>query len=551
MAGAIGDGVGYAASRLSGTKAGMRSCRYCPECAKEDRMRYGEAYWHRIHQLPGLPVCPTHNTLLTTPVWHLPNRSTARAYQSAEESIPDEEGARRIDPTDAHSNLLLWLSKQALWLLENECDVFDSKELVSFYRVTAALRGYERIDSILSRDFARLARERIHEQWLEQLGWPSRGKGAWIHRVLKRGSVSAVRHLLVLWLLSVTVQELSENVSSELVFEPGPWPCLSAVCSHSGEDVIQTYSLRSGNDRALHGIFKCECGFSYRRNAPDHGGATRKKPMLIHTTGNTWDNQLIQRWTDPSVNVTDLSLQLGVRRERLLSEAARLALPALPWRRGYPPAQPSGLYSEGAMRERHRRRVLDSIAMHPDALRSEIYSMYPSAIVWLRKYDEGWLNQHLSAWKKTKPSYQRKGKRSRNWQDRDAALAARVPIIAHEVKNLPGSPIRLSIARLRRGLGIRASGLADFPKLKAAIEAAEETPFEFVLRKLRLIAKNFPNASPATWADHAGLHKKDWLMDPRFHSALQAAQRESAAWAGASGSQHSESPATGSSLEAD
>jgi hypothetical protein len=103
---------------------------------------------------------------------------------------------------------------------------------------------------------------------------------------------------------------------------------------------------------------------------------------------------------------------------------------------------------------------------------------------------------------------------------------------------------------LRRGLGIRASGLADFPKLKVAIETAEETPFEFILRKLRLIAKNFPNASPATWADHAGLHKKDWLMDPRFHSALQAAQRESAAWAGASGSQHSESPATGSSLEA-
>jgi Tn7-like transposition protein D/TniQ len=538
IAGAIGDGVGYAASRLSGTKAGMRSCRYCPGCAKEDRIRYGEAYWHRIHQLPGLPVCPTHKTLLNTPVWHLPNRATARTYQTAEKSIPDEEEAQPIGSTDPHSNLLLWLSRQASWLLENQCTVFDSTELANLYRVTAALKGYERIDSIFLRDFARLARERISGEWLKGLGWPSNSTGSkapWIHRVLKRGSVSAVRHLLVLWLLNVTVHELSTNVSSELVFEPGPWPCLSTVCSHSGEDTIRTYSLRSGSGRALYGIFECECGFSYRRNAPDHGGSSRKKPISIHTTGHTWDDHLVQRWTDESVNVTDLSLQLGVSRERLLSEAGRLALPALPWRRGYPLAQPSGLYSEGAIRERHRTRVLHSIAMHPDAKRSEVYSMYPSAIMWLRKRDAEWLNRHLPAWRKSKPSNRTKGTRARSWQERDATLAARIPIIAEEFKNIPGPPVRLSIARLQRGVGIRGSGVTNFPKLKAAIEAAEETPFEFVLRKLRQIAKNLPNASPATWADHAGVYKKNWLMDPRFRSALEAVQRESAAWARTSG----------------
>lgn len=188
--------------------------------------------------------------------------------------------------------------------------------------------------------------------------------------------------------------------------------------------------------------------------------------------------------------------------------------------------------------------------MYPNASRSEVYSMYPSAIMWLRKRDEEWLNRHLPARKNIKPPHRSKGSRSRNWQERDAALAAQIPIIAEDVKNLPGPPIRLSIARLRRGVGIRASGVTDFPKLKAAIEAAEETPFEFVLRKLRQIAKTLPNASPATWADHAGVYKKNWLMDPRFRSALEALQRESAEWARASGSQHAESPATESSLEA-
>jgi hypothetical protein len=188
--------------------------------------------------------------------------------------------------------------------------------------------------------------------------------------------------------------------------------------------------------------------------------------------------------------------------------------------------------------------------MHPDAKRSEVYSMYPSAIMWLRKRDAEWLNRHLPAWEKSKPSGRTKGTRARNWQERDARLAAQIPIIAEEFKNIPGPPIRLSIARLRRGIGVRGSGVTDFPKLKAAIEAAAETPFEFVLRKFRKIAKDLPNASSATWADHAGLHKKDWLSDPRFHSALQAAQRESDAWACTSGSHNTESSVTETLLEA-
>ena len=33
---------------------------YCPECAKADRHKYGETYWHMIPQLPGVYVCPIH-----------------------------------------------------------------------------------------------------------------------------------------------------------------------------------------------------------------------------------------------------------------------------------------------------------------------------------------------------------------------------------------------------------------------------------------------------------------------------------------------------------
>lgn len=33
---------------------------FCPVCFKEDIGRYGETYWHRLHQIPGVLVCPKH-----------------------------------------------------------------------------------------------------------------------------------------------------------------------------------------------------------------------------------------------------------------------------------------------------------------------------------------------------------------------------------------------------------------------------------------------------------------------------------------------------------
>ena len=44
-----------------------RRMRYCPQCFDEDIAAYGEPYWHRLHQIPGLPDCHLLPTPDTTP----------------------------------------------------------------------------------------------------------------------------------------------------------------------------------------------------------------------------------------------------------------------------------------------------------------------------------------------------------------------------------------------------------------------------------------------------------------------------------------------------
>jgi len=51
--------AGIMASRISAN----RFLKYCPVCASEELQRYGEMYWHRMHQVPFL-LCPIHKMQL-------------------------------------------------------------------------------------------------------------------------------------------------------------------------------------------------------------------------------------------------------------------------------------------------------------------------------------------------------------------------------------------------------------------------------------------------------------------------------------------------------
>lgn len=66
-----------------------RYIRYCPECAKEDREKYGETYWHRAHQIPRIRVCPQHKCFLENSEIPVSSKSSPGLYD-AENNIPKE-----------------------------------------------------------------------------------------------------------------------------------------------------------------------------------------------------------------------------------------------------------------------------------------------------------------------------------------------------------------------------------------------------------------------------------------------------------------------------
>lgn len=68
----------------------VRYLRYCPACVQNDRERFGETYWHRIHQMVGVDVCPAHQCRLINSA--IPtNSSVSPNLITAEDEISDAE----------------------------------------------------------------------------------------------------------------------------------------------------------------------------------------------------------------------------------------------------------------------------------------------------------------------------------------------------------------------------------------------------------------------------------------------------------------------------
>ena len=52
----------YALSAISqNATVGVPHLRFCLQCIEEDMGKYGESYWRRVHQLPGVMICLQHN----------------------------------------------------------------------------------------------------------------------------------------------------------------------------------------------------------------------------------------------------------------------------------------------------------------------------------------------------------------------------------------------------------------------------------------------------------------------------------------------------------
>ena len=131
-----------------------RYLRYCPVCAENDRKQYGEAYWHRIHQLQGGNICPIHKCYLINSAVRISGK-TSPTLVAAESCVPENNNDIAICQNHIECKTAAYVTEVFQSELDLNCNITVGNFLHSRMENTPyrSVRGQQRNISLLHADF--------------------------------------------------------------------------------------------------------------------------------------------------------------------------------------------------------------------------------------------------------------------------------------------------------------------------------------------------------------------------------------------------------------
>lgn len=192
-----------------------RALRLCPECVRRDRARFGRAYWHREHQLPGVLTCALHSRVLVI-------SSVAPEARHGVASFVTPHQARAVRPESIKQE---WMGHARKLSQEMEA-LFDlhvarpgPARLCAYYRHLLHEAGYTEPNGGIS--LCRLCADlNVHfgRSFLCRIGCLPSDKYGWVAALVRspRSHQQPLRHVLLLNFLGRSVRHLNEAMGFEL-----------------------------------------------------------------------------------------------------------------------------------------------------------------------------------------------------------------------------------------------------------------------------------------------------------------------------------------------
>lgn len=184
----------------------QRYLRYCPLCAQADRQRYGETYWHRIHQMTGIDICPVHKCFLYASDMPI-NARTSPVLYDADSNIVDDVEIRYSD-IGKECALAEYMLEVFRADIDMDSDVTIGKYLHSRMAGTKYLssRGQQRRISVLHADFVDYYKS-LQSNWFNEL-WQ-------IQKVMTDDRINFYEICLLGMFLNIPPDELAHPVLPE------------------------------------------------------------------------------------------------------------------------------------------------------------------------------------------------------------------------------------------------------------------------------------------------------------------------------------------------
>jgi Tn7-like transposition protein D/TniQ len=362
--------------------------RVCMDCVAHDRAIYGESYWHRLHQIWGVLVCPIHHIELATCRIEK-EEASVRILLTAEQALEQISLPTKLDPDGrcmaeqiacAFADLLagrfphIDLHARYHELLQDQGWLKPQGKVRLFPLLKA-------IEALFSPTLLTMLRCAFNPQ--------QRSEKSWVYRLLGKSlwSQHPLYHVLMIIALQRSVTDFFAPVSPSPPSHPfgsGPWPCLNPVCEWYHKLVITTCRLSQISKKGRQtGTFACTCGFTYWRTVyGDHRdqNAFRKDRTVAY--GSQWLQQFQMQWYSDQYSLEALARLLGVSEMALRSLAARLGF------------RSRGMSYTEELKETIRQQWLLACSQDGHLPRKQFWKKHDSLRYRLNRYDREWYDAH-------------------------------------------------------------------------------------------------------------------------------------------------------------
>jgi hypothetical protein len=477
--------------------------RLCPVCVIEDKRQLGEAYWHRLHQLPGVLVCPDHLIFLENSA---ARRDSARDFL---EFVPAEDAirtlpVRHLDLSDRGHQVLLKLARDAAWLIGQSSQGSAFNEIYNRYlrlligRGLATYTGSIHVRELLDEFGKYYPPELLRLSRCEFTG-SDQVKTNWLLRLVRppKHAQHPLYHLLLIQFLGCTAEEFFRLPTELSFFGEGPWPCLNPAAEHFQEQMISGYELssrlRGGRPIA---IFRCCCGFTYARSGPDTKPEEKFRIGRVISFGPVWEARLKQLWKKPSLSLSEVGRQLGVDPLTVRRHAARLKLPTLRSGRKSKTLNPAArlksihdAMAPAVKRRTYRAKWAASTRQSPQITLRALRRRHAREYAWLLQNDSEWLKRNSP-----RPRRGTQSTSGVDWKKRDAETAVAVRTAATRLRHTPGRPAQVTRTAIGRAVGAVAllrQKLHKMPLTAQILANVVETREGYAVRRIRWAAECF------------------------------------------------------------
>lgn len=536
--------------------------RFCPVCAEQDRKLLGETYWRRIHQLPGVEVCPDHLTFLENSPVSVRHRTNPGLYVPAEQAIRAMPvNIRSLDKGDQGHQILVRLANDAAWLLNQNLDL-GHESLRAGYHTLLVGKGLLSHGGKMRKQKLMQAFGDVYPPTLLvalQSDFNKKKKTTWVTallRDLKSGKTHhPLRHLLLIQLLGHTAESFFAHCRKEQTvrrvihsepFGKEPYPCLNPVCQFFRQPVIREVIIKQNLQTSYLpiGYFTCSCGFSYARRGPDRAPADQLRYDWVKSYGAVWAASLKVMWGDQKLSIIEMARRLRCSHGNIVNKAISLGLPHPRcsrggklarghWSRKKKPVKASMLSSPTEYLEEklrlltlYREQLLSALRLQPGATRTMLRESVKMAYRWLWEHDRDWLAQQLPSRQKPLGSL-----RHADWAGRDARLAQDVRRAAADLKSKPEKPVRVvkrEIARYLEEFHLLSDNdcVPKLPLTFTTLNEVVETKTDFAIRRIRWAEERLREEGGALTfakvAQRAGINHQIWYV-PEVKATIEAA----------------------------